>query len=347
MFILCWFNGKVLKYGWTLCKPFLFKISNKCFSYIHIFEVFTVDTFSIPSFLRNQLNFITEELKNPHRWDPVKLVAQIYLALKFKSSLSDEVGGTSLCAPDLIKSVKKDLGFSNPHIDQWNSAAYIVFCLQFRNLPLAILIGISVVSVCYVLVNVAYFTVMTPSELLLSPAVAIVRKRCPPLVLNSIPPTWIPPNCSVNKLHFCFFSGVSVDFRRQSLLPSVLDCSALCCLFYIRCSKWKLLHCWQVWRAPTYPQKLALFFSVLWAQRRQMWCLKWRKAPQHHCSLCISLSLSLSEFHMWPAERVTWYRSYPSLVWSTALHRPPSFSMWVLHHFQCSFVFCYAVYLFL
>lgn len=52
-----------------------------------------------------------------------------------------------------------------------------------------------------------------------------------------------PTNCSMNKLHFCFFSGASIDFRRQSLLPSVVDRSALCCLFYIRCSKWKLLHC--------------------------------------------------------------------------------------------------------
>lgn len=143
-----------------------------------------------------------------------------------------------------------------------------VFSLHLRNLPLAILSGISVVSVCYVLVNVAYFTVMTPSELLLSPAVAIVRKRHPPLVLNSIPPRWIPPNCSVNKLHFCFFSGASVDFRRQSLLPSVMDRSALCCLFYIRCSKWKLLHCWQVWRTPTSPQKHVLFFSVLFCEHK-------------------------------------------------------------------------------
>ncbi|KAI9542601.1 b(0,+)-type amino acid transporter 1 [Dissostichus eleginoides] len=43
----------------------------------------------------------------------------------------------------------------------------------FRNLPLAIIIGIPLVSVCYVLVNVAYFTVLTPTELLLSPAVAV------------------------------------------------------------------------------------------------------------------------------------------------------------------------------
>lgn len=54
---------------------------------------------------------------------------------------------------------------------------YNVFFLSIdlRNLPLAILIGIPLVSVCYVLVNVAYFTVMTTTELLLSPAVAVVR----------------------------------------------------------------------------------------------------------------------------------------------------------------------------
>ncbi|XP_041797226.1 b(0,+)-type amino acid transporter 1-like [Chelmon rostratus] len=42
-----------------------------------------------------------------------------------------------------------------------------------RNLPLAILIAIPLVSVCYVMVNIAYFTVMTTTEMLLSPAVAV------------------------------------------------------------------------------------------------------------------------------------------------------------------------------
>lgn len=43
-----------------------------------------------------------------------------------------------------------------------------------RNLPLAILIGIPLVTVCYIFVNIAYFTVMTPIELLQSSAVAVV-----------------------------------------------------------------------------------------------------------------------------------------------------------------------------
>ena len=36
------------------------------------------------------------------------------------------------------------------------------------------MIGIPLVTVCYILVNIAYFTVMTPSEILASNAVAIV-----------------------------------------------------------------------------------------------------------------------------------------------------------------------------
>uniref|UniRef100_F6WN12 b(0,+)-type amino acid transporter 1 n=1 Tax=Ciona intestinalis TaxID=7719 RepID=F6WN12_CIOIN len=43
----------------------------------------------------------------------------------------------------------------------------------YKNFPLALMIGIPLVTVCYVLVNIAYFTVMTPSEMLTSNAVAI------------------------------------------------------------------------------------------------------------------------------------------------------------------------------
>ncbi|XP_069546369.1 b(0,+)-type amino acid transporter 1 isoform X1 [Brachyistius frenatus] len=59
--------------------------------------------------------------------------------------------------------------------DGWNQLNFITEELKdpYRNLPLAILIGIPLVSVCYVLVNVAYFTAMTTTELLLSPAVAV------------------------------------------------------------------------------------------------------------------------------------------------------------------------------
>ncbi|KAI4902722.1 hypothetical protein NFI96_025881, partial [Prochilodus magdalenae] len=59
--------------------------------------------------------------------------------------------------------------------DGWNQLNFITEELKdpYRNLPLAIIIGIPMVSVCYVLVNVAYFSVMTPTELLQSSAVAV------------------------------------------------------------------------------------------------------------------------------------------------------------------------------
>ncbi|XP_076011933.1 b(0,+)-type amino acid transporter 1 [Genypterus blacodes] len=59
--------------------------------------------------------------------------------------------------------------------DGWNQLNFITEELKnpYRNLPLAIIIGIPLVSVCYVMVNIAYFTVMTTTELLLSPAVAV------------------------------------------------------------------------------------------------------------------------------------------------------------------------------
>ena len=46
-----------------------------------------------------------------------------------------------------------------------------------RNLPLAILLGIPLVTGCYILMNVSYFTVMTATELLQSQAVAVVSAR--------------------------------------------------------------------------------------------------------------------------------------------------------------------------
>lgn len=124
----------------------------------------------------------------------------------------------------------------------------------------------------------AYFTVMTPSELLLSPAVAMVRRWQP---LAGVKFNHAQMNSTQQTALLLLFRGPSVDIRRQSLLSSVVDRSSLCCLFYIQCSKWKLLHRWQVWRAPTYPRKPALFFSVLflWAQGRQVQCLKWRPPP--------------------------------------------------------------------
>ena len=47
-----------------------------------------------------------------------------------------------------------------------------------RDLPRSIMIGIPLVTVCYVLVNIAYLTVLSPAEILTSSAVAVVSKAC-------------------------------------------------------------------------------------------------------------------------------------------------------------------------
>ncbi|XP_020840703.1 B(0,+)-type amino acid transporter 1 [Phascolarctos cinereus] len=59
--------------------------------------------------------------------------------------------------------------------DGWNQLNYITEELEnpYRNLPLAIIIGIPLVTVFYVLMNISYFTVMTSTELLQSQAVAV------------------------------------------------------------------------------------------------------------------------------------------------------------------------------
>ncbi|XP_054245667.1 B(0,+)-type amino acid transporter 1 [Indicator indicator] len=59
--------------------------------------------------------------------------------------------------------------------DGWNQLNYITEELKnpYRNLPLSIIIGIPLVTVCYVLINISYFTVMTSTELLQSQAAAV------------------------------------------------------------------------------------------------------------------------------------------------------------------------------
>ncbi|CAD5125696.1 DgyrCDS13902 [Dimorphilus gyrociliatus] len=59
--------------------------------------------------------------------------------------------------------------------DGWNNLNYVTeeIINPNVNLPRSILIGIPLVTVCYLLVNISYFTVMTPAQLLDSTAVAI------------------------------------------------------------------------------------------------------------------------------------------------------------------------------
>lgn len=59
--------------------------------------------------------------------------------------------------------------------DGWNNLNYVTeeIVNPKKNLPLAIAIAIPLVTVCYVLVNMAYLTVMSPAEMAISDAVAV------------------------------------------------------------------------------------------------------------------------------------------------------------------------------
>jgi len=46
--------------------------------------------------------------------------------------------------------------------------------LYYRNLPRAILISMPIVTIVYLLANIAYFAAMSPEDLLASDAVAVV-----------------------------------------------------------------------------------------------------------------------------------------------------------------------------
>ncbi len=61
--------------------------------------------------------------------------------------------------------------------DGWNNLNYVTeeIINPRRNLPLSIIVAIPLVTICYVLVNMAYLAVMSPSEMMISDAVAVVR----------------------------------------------------------------------------------------------------------------------------------------------------------------------------
>ncbi|KAM4615668.1 cystine/glutamate transporter [Polymixia lowei] len=107
-----------------------------------------------------------------------------------------------------------------------------------RNIPLAIIFSMVTVTVFYVLVNVAYYTMMTPDELLLSDAVAVTFANRALQGLASVIPILVAVSC-LGALNGGFFGAPRMLFvgareghwpalfsmihiRRHTPLPAVL-----------------------------------------------------------------------------------------------------------------------------
>ncbi|XP_055761425.1 cystine/glutamate transporter-like isoform X2 [Salvelinus fontinalis] len=107
-----------------------------------------------------------------------------------------------------------------------------------RNIPLAIIFSMVTVTVCYVLVNVAYYTMMTAEELLVSDAVAVTFANRALHGLASVIPVLVAVSC-LGALNGGFFGAPRMLFvgareghwpvlfsmihiRRNTPLPAVL-----------------------------------------------------------------------------------------------------------------------------
>lgn len=107
---------------------------------------------------------------------------------------------------------------------------YIIWCVMVylsRNLPRAIYISIPLVTLVYTLTNIAYFSSMSPQELLESNAVAVV--------------SFSDLFCRNNTLSFrCFVKSASVfvccvaDIWREAARNVLLGDAHLCSSFHLR-----------------------------------------------------------------------------------------------------------------
>uniref|UniRef100_A0A3Q1KAA1 Uncharacterized protein n=1 Tax=Anabas testudineus TaxID=64144 RepID=A0A3Q1KAA1_ANATE len=127
-----------------------------------------------------------------------------------------------------------------------------------RNIPLAIILSMVTVTIFYVLVNVAYYTMMTPSELLMSDAVAVTfaSRALPGLAL--VIPILVALSCFGTLNGGCFtsprmlFVGARegqwptifsmIHIRRRTPLPAVLLMFPLTLLMLINGEIYQLIN---------------------------------------------------------------------------------------------------------
>uniref|UniRef100_A0A3Q1H4N5 b(0,+)-type amino acid transporter 1 n=1 Tax=Acanthochromis polyacanthus TaxID=80966 RepID=A0A3Q1H4N5_9TELE len=101
-----------------------------------------------------------------------RYVQNFFTAAKLLIIVIIVVAGIVLVAQGNTQNLSNTFDGAAPSFGAIGLLTIISFDL-LQNLPRAIIIGIPLVAVCYVLVNVSYFTVMTTTELLQSQAVAV------------------------------------------------------------------------------------------------------------------------------------------------------------------------------
>ena len=110
-----------------------------------------------------------------------------YLGLGYNQNLSNPMNNSEFSPGKLSLAFYSGL-FSYAG---WNYLNFVTEELKNpnRNLPLAIYISLPLVTVTYLLANLAYFTVLNPSEILASNAVAVVSKQFISNLIRGIHPT--------------------------------------------------------------------------------------------------------------------------------------------------------------
>ncbi|XP_077866000.1 Y+L amino acid transporter 2-like [Saccoglossus kowalevskii] len=159
-----------------------------------------------------------------------------YLAKGYTDNFEDSFAGTTKSVGDIALAMYSGLwAYSG-----WNVLNNVTEEMKNikRNLPLAIVLAVSIVTCIYLLTNVAYFTVLSPQELLRSDAVAVTFAQKTLGVMAWVMPLFVAlstlgaANASIFTAGRVYFSGARegqlpdvvamIHIRRRTPVPAIL-----------------------------------------------------------------------------------------------------------------------------
>ena len=107
----------------------------------------------------------------------------------------------------------------------WNTLNSVTEELQTpaKTLPRSIFIALPIVTVCYLVINLAYFAMLTPAEMLTSPAVAVTATGKVHAVFLVVTPLFVACSC-LGTMNVGAFAGPRLLFSmaREGQMPRVL-----------------------------------------------------------------------------------------------------------------------------